>query len=169
MFSDIGAFKKPIENLGQVFEIPKIGKCLSIESQGFTVGFVEPKSRGVEPFFIELLSASHTPQIAYQLQSGHGVVGPGQLELLDQILLRGIGHYLEEEVQARVSGRQKRWREVFRQTHRGFVVIGSIAICIIVIIVIKWFSGEMEIVDSKDNRANTGVLCKRKVSGGRWT
>ena len=75
---------------------------------------MEPKSRGVEPFLIGLPGASHTPQIAYQLQSGQGVVGPGQLELLDQILRRGIGHHLEEEVKARVSGRQKRRREVFR-------------------------------------------------------
>jgi len=129
-FAELGSFEETIENLRQVLQVPKICESPDVESQGFGVGFVEPKSGSVEPFFIRLSGASHTPQIEDKFQGGQGIVDPRQLEPSDQILRRGIGHHVEEEVQAGVSGGQKRRGEVFRETHRrssGVLFVGIVA------------------------------------------
>ena len=96
--------EKPIENLGQVLEVTEMDQGLEIESQGFRVGFVEPKRRGVKPFFIRLSSASHTSKITYQFQGGERVMGPSQFQPLDQIIRRRIWHRVEEEVHTGVPG-----------------------------------------------------------------
>ena len=103
-FTNLRAIEKPIENLRKVLEATKICRGLEIESQGFRVRFVKPKRRDVKPFFIRLSSASHTSKIKYQFQGGQRVIGPSQVQPLDQIIRQCIGHHVVEEVETRVPG-----------------------------------------------------------------
>lgn len=90
-------------------------------------------------------------------------MGPGQSQPLNQIAGRGVGHDVEEEVQARVSGGEERRREIFGET-------------------LRWFPGEVEIERLRDGGirgggldesfacrcSDVGGFCGRS-SGGEWT
>lgn len=70
---------------------------------------MKPESGGVEAFFVGLSGTADATEVTDEFEGGERVLGPSKFESLNECFRRSIRNNMEEEIEARVTGGEKRW------------------------------------------------------------
>ncbi|GER26076.1 translation initiation factor IF-3 [Striga asiatica] len=108
----VGALDEAEEDLEEVLEVAELSQGGDVAGKGLGVVLVDPQRRRVAALPVGLAGAANASEVADELQGLKWVIFPGELQALCEGLLRRVGDDVEEEVKARVSGREEGRREI---------------------------------------------------------